>query len=141
MPSKPAWLYNQSAVVPFRKFDDALELLLITSIRRKRWIIPKGVIEQHLAPHESAAKEALEEAGVEGHVPDRLLGRYQYDKWGGTCSVQVFLMQVQLVLDDWDEAHARTRKWVSLEEAVSLLSEPDLCKLLHQVPTAVDAWF
>ena len=70
MSTKPSWLYQQSAVIPI--FDD--KIVLITSRRKKRWIIPKGVIELGLAPEDSAAKEALEEAGVVGSVSPRELG-------------------------------------------------------------------
>ncbi len=48
MRTQPDYFYNQSAVIPFRFRRDKLEVLLITSRRRKRWIIPKGIVEQDL---------------------------------------------------------------------------------------------
>jgi len=93
-------------VIPI--FDD--KIVLITSRRKKRWIIPKGVIELGLAPEDSAAKEALEEAGVVGSVSPRELGRYEYEKWGGVCTVRVFEFHVHRSLESWDECEIRDRR-------------------------------
>ena len=61
--------FKQSAVVPYRLVKNEIEVLLITT-RKGRWIIPKGIIEPELSAAESAAKEALEEAGVKGEVSE-----------------------------------------------------------------------
>lgn len=70
----PEWMYRQSAVIPYRFGADGLEVLLITSRKRKRWVLPKGVVEPGMTPAGSAEKEAFEEAGIEGRVDDRPLG-------------------------------------------------------------------
>lgn len=59
---------------------NALEILLITSFNSKRWILPKGWLMEGLTPAESAAREALEEAGVTGNSGQQPLGRYHYLK-------------------------------------------------------------
>ena len=56
--------------------------LLITSRRTGCWIFPKGSLMEGLAPWESAAQEAFEEAGVEGHVDPAPLGTYRTLKRG-----------------------------------------------------------
>jgi 8-oxo-dGTP pyrophosphatase MutT (NUDIX family) len=66
--------YKQSGVIPYRKKQGKIEVMLITSRNKGRWIIPKGVIEPDLNPRASAAKEAFEEAGVQGDVHSKLLG-------------------------------------------------------------------
>ncbi len=59
--------YHQSGVVPFRKKGKKkIEIFLITSVKKQRWIIPKGYVEFNLSAFESAKKEAIEEAGVLG---------------------------------------------------------------------------
>ncbi len=123
----------QSAVIPYRDRGDGLEVLMITSRKRKRWVLPKGVKELDLSPQDSAAKEALEEAGIQGVVSEAPIGSYQYDKWGGTCTVEVFIMDVQNVLDEWEESY-RDREWVSLEEAMRRVSEPELKRILRRLP-------
>ena len=47
----------------------------------------KGIKDPGLSPRESAAKEALEEAGIEGEIADAALGSYTCEKWGATCTV------------------------------------------------------
>ena len=129
MASVPEHFYQQSAVVPFSRRKGKIQFLLITSRKKKRWVIPKGVRELELSFAESAAKEALEEAGVEGRVAARALGVYEYEKWGGTCNVKVFAMQVETVHATWAESY-RDREWTSPKQAASRVEEPALRKLL-----------
>lgn len=138
MQEKPDYYYNQSAVIPYRYNLNLSEILMITSRKKKRWVIPKGIIEPGLSPPDSAAKEALEEAGVEGLVSDSAIGSYQYDKWGGTCSVQVYVMHVEKVLKDWPESY-RDREWVSLEIATERVTEQKLKEILQELPAFLRA--
>ena len=134
MAEKPSWLYNQSAAIPFRINAGAVEVLLVTTRKRKRWIVPKGVIEPDLSPQESAAAEAFEEAGVKGSVMPDEVGEYDYMKWGGTCHVRVYLLKVDKVFCDWPEANLRNRRWLSASDAVSLVDIPALKIMISHVP-------
>jgi len=118
---KPAWLYKQSAVIPYFKIDGVTQVILVTSSSGKKWVIPKGVIERFMSPEDSAAKEALEEAGVIGHVSSEIITEYEYKKWGGTCHVKVYLLEVSEILDVWDEMKKRERKLVEITNAISLV--------------------
>lgn len=134
MPTEvPAHFFDQSAIIPWRLSHGELEVLLISSRKKKRWVIPKGVKEFDLEAHESAAKEALEEAGIEGEVKTKPLGRYEYKKWGGTCKVEVFAMGVHTEHDIWEENY-RDREWVSVDEASERLDEPELKRLVQSLP-------
>ena len=126
----PDWYFSQSAVIPFRLKGGDIEILLITSRNGKRWVIPKGVIEQGLTPKDSAIKEALEEAGLQGRIVGGELGRYTYKKWKGICHVVVFAMQTDALADTWEESFRR-REWVSPTEAARRVSEPDLRKMIR----------
>lgn len=121
--SKPDWIYRQSAVVPFLQEAGQLKLFLITSNSAKHWIIPKGIIERDMTPEASAAKEAMEEAGVVGFVSEELIAEYEYRKWGGTCHVKVFPLEVTEVLDSWDEQDHRERKCLTPTEALSAVKQ------------------
>jgi 8-oxo-dGTP pyrophosphatase MutT (NUDIX family) len=126
-------MYAQSAVIPFKRDGEEILVLLITSRRSGRWVLPKGVIETNMSPAASAAKEALEEAGVIGEVDERVsLGTYTYEKWGGTCSVEVFGMRVTEELTDWPEAHTRIRRWMTIDEAKRKVKEADLQAILRR---------
>ncbi len=114
MRNQPDYYYTQSAVVPYRVRDGMIEILLITSRRRKRWIVPKGIVEPDLSPSESAVREAWEEAGIEGEVATEPLGMYTYTKWGDVCTVTVYPMRVEVELASWPEEF-RDREWVSVK--------------------------
>ncbi|WP_130470482.1 NUDIX hydrolase [Candidatus Magnetaquicoccus inordinatus] len=129
----PDYFYQQSAVVPIRFHERRLQILMISSRKGKRWVIPKGVIEPDLSAEESAAKEAAEEAGIQGEILPGLLGSFQYEKWGDTCTVQVFVLQVNQVFEQWLEDF-RSRMWLDLPEAKKRISEPALQELIEQLP-------
>jgi phosphohistidine phosphatase len=131
--TKPDYWYIQSAVIPFRKHSGELQILLITSRKKKRWTIPKGIKEPDLSPWQSAAKEALEEAGIAGPVLDHSLGTFTYRKWGGVCTVEVFAMAVEKVLDVWQEDY-RDREWVALDEASARLDRQGLSRIVQSLP-------
>jgi 8-oxo-dGTP pyrophosphatase MutT (NUDIX family) len=130
----PWWFYHQSGVIPYRVIHSEVEILLITSRRGKRWVIPKGVIDPGSSASESAAREAYEEAGIRGRLSDSAIGEYRYQKWGGTCTVKVFIMEVQSVLEEWPEASNRRRKWMTVKDASETVREPELQRLILRVP-------
>lgn len=130
---RPASWYRQSGVVPVRWKDGLPQVLLVTSRRGKRWVIPKGVVEEDLSPARSAAKEAWEEAGITGTVSRARIGRYAYEKWGGFCTVTVFLLEVREVLREWPEKASRRRKWFSSEKAAARVAEPELQEIIVSV--------
>lgn len=123
----------QSGAIPFRRNGEGIEVLLVTSRRRGRWTVPKGLIEPGLTPEASAAKEAWEEAGVRGFVLRPSLGFWHYEKWGGTYRVEIFPLEVGEVLQRWPEDDRR-RRWLSAASAASVVRAPDLAGLLHALP-------
>ena len=133
MNHKPSVLFEQSGVIPYRRREDLVDALLITSSDGRRWGIPIGMVEPNMTPAESAAKEAFEEAGIKGRVHLESVGAYSYEKWGGTCRVEVFLMEVEEESDVWPEMELRKRQWVSTAEAVERVQEPGLKKMLATV--------
>jgi phosphohistidine phosphatase len=132
---RPAYYYRQSCVIPYRIKKHRPEILIISSSSGKHWVVPKGIHDPGLSAQESAANEAYEEAGVEGRVTTREIGCYQYAKWEATCKVSVYPMEVSHMLDekDWEERH-RGRRWVTLEEAVKLINNPDLANIIARLP-------
>lgn len=131
---RPAYYYTQSAVIPYRLTSEGKEILIVGSSSGRHWVVPKGIVEPGLSPAASATVEAREEAGVEGRVDDGPLGTFSYEKWGATCQVEVFAMEVTRVLSDeeWEEKH-RTRKWVSPTEAAALLHQPEFRTMVLEI--------
>jgi phosphohistidine phosphatase len=134
MADVPSHFYVQSAALPYRVVDSQIEILLVTSRRKKRWVLPKGVVEPGMSPAESAAKEAWEEAGIEGDVSPRTLGSYTYEKWSGVCTVQVFPLQVRRLAETWPE-DSRDRRWYGPDEAARKVDEPELRRILSRSET------
>lgn len=126
----------QSGVLPV--LDDSV--VLITSRGKGRWTIPKGFIKKGMSAHESAANEALEEAGLIGEVGAHPLGTYQYEKMGGLYRVRVYPMEVTESLDEWLESHQRQRIVVPAGEAADLIWHPTLRDMIYShVLSSVDA--
>jgi len=137
--NRPAFYFTQSSVIPWRLKEGKMQILVISSRSKKHWIVPKGIWEPGLTAQESAAKEALEEAGVEGLVAEKAIGTYHYPKWGGTCSVEVYPMEVTQVLaeKDWQESY-RGREWVSLGEAMNRLNQDELKPMLQRLASLLN---
>ena len=129
----------QYAALPFcLPIDRRIEILLITSRRTRRWIIPKGWPIDGLSPCECAAREALEEAGVSGEIHLDPIGYYHYFKHmknGGTlrCKVEVFPLRVTRRREHWAEKDERELRWCSVSEAATMISEPELPDLILEM--------
>ena len=123
MSNKPDWLNERSAAIPIIFENNQIKVVLITTKPKEKnnWIFPKGQVELGMPAHESAAKEAFEEAGVVGHTSPTLFDKYEHTKWGGKMSIKVYILEVSKVYDVWLEMHARNRKIVDLEQAIQLV--------------------
>ena len=128
--NRPAYYYNQSAVIPYRIHQGRVEVMIVSSSNNKHWLVPKGIVEPGMSPQESARKEAYEEAGVDGQI-EEYIGSYQLKKWGAKCSVAVYSMRVTHTLGDHAllEPH-RKRRWLPIERACKKLQSRSLRKLL-----------
>jgi len=132
---------RQAGAIPYSLVDGQVAVLLITSRRTGRWIFPKGGLMEGLDPHEAAAQEALEEAGVEGVVGDMPLGAWRTIKRRGVrvkpIEVDMYPLRVTQQHDTWEEQAQRRRHWAGLREARQLRSEPylaDLARMLRNLP-------
>lgn len=116
---------RQACAIPYRWRGDRVEFCLITSLEKKNWIFPKGIIDPGETYVETALKESLEEAGLHGCILGEPLGEYQDAKWGARLHVSVVLMEVSGCDDSWPESDVRQRRWVSRDEAEEMLSRTE----------------
>jgi 8-oxo-dGTP pyrophosphatase MutT (NUDIX family) len=123
----------QYGALPYRFTEAAaLEVLVVTTRRSRRWIIPKGWPIKGLTPSKSAAREAFEEAVVIGKIAAKSIGAFRYRKvenGGGVeaeCEVKVFPLLVKRQSTIWPESDQRAVQWVDPENAISLIGEPEL---------------
>ena len=131
--------FTQSAIIPYSIKDGELQILLITSIRKKKWISPKGFIEFNLSAFESAKKEAFEEAGVIGTNETIELGSFTIKKYGGRTNIVVYSMEVEKFKDDYPEKNLRKRKWYTVEEAIETISIPEVVKMIETLAVEIKA--
>ena len=129
--------YNKSCVIPYRMNQGEIELLLITSIRKKKWIFPKGFIEFNLSAFESAKKEAYEEAGVVGENETVELGSFELKKKNGVSLIRVFSMEVTKELKDYPEMNLRKRRWYNLNEAIETIKSDELKPFILKLKTNI----
>ncbi len=126
----------QVAALPWRIGDEGrLEVMLITSRDTGRWILPKGWPEAREPLCQAAAREASEEAGLQGSVCHFEAGRYFYAKALASgqevpCEVLVFPLKVEEIADRWKEKHERRRLWVTPDEAANMVQEQDLRQII-----------
>lgn len=121
----------QYAALPYRIVDGVPQILLITSRRTRRWIVPKGWPIDGLSPRECAAVEALEEAGVCGEIGETCIGTFRYMKhskkgFSVPCTVEVYALRVTQQRKSWAEKHERDRRWHTISDAASSVDEPML---------------
>jgi 8-oxo-dGTP pyrophosphatase MutT (NUDIX family) len=118
-----------------KKKTGDVEMLLMTSRDTGRWVIPKGWPMAGKLSHEVAAQEAFEEAGVRGTIEAEPLGYFTYDKAlkdgvKVVCKVQVYPLAVSELAKRFKEKGERKLEWVSCNEAVKRVREPELRDLI-----------
>lgn len=126
-------MFEQSGVIPYRVENNIIQVLLITSLKKKKWIVPKGIVEHNLTPFESAKKEAFEEAGVTGANETIELGSYSFDKWNDKCIVKIYSMEVDRVFAEYPEVDIRKRNWFSINEAIEKIGIEELKTMLKKL--------
>ncbi|WP_371225948.1 NUDIX hydrolase [Roseovarius sp. 2305UL8-3] len=128
---------TQFSALCYRMVRGRPEILLITSRRSGRWILPKGWPMDGKTPSESAMIEAWEEAGVIGKVSPKCLGLYSYHKEISPeedlpCVAMVYPIRVKSLASKYPEAGERKRKWLRPKQAAERVAEPELAHILRK---------
>ncbi len=117
--------------------------MLITSRDTGRWVVPKGNPIKGLSPHEAAAQEAWEEAGLTGITCPTPLGHFRYIKRrrlraDREAVVATFPLAVTDQATVFPEVHERETRWFTLAGAAEAVDEPELKALIaaFQAPSA-----
>ncbi len=133
---------TQFAALCYKVVDGKTRILLITSRRSGRWIVPKGWPVDQMRPAAAAMMEAYEEAGVDGKVVDFCLGLYSYQKTiedseGLPCVAAVFPVKVKSLLKKYPERKERKRRWFSVSKAATKVVEPELARIIKTFDPAL----
>jgi 8-oxo-dGTP pyrophosphatase MutT (NUDIX family) len=121
---------SQACAVPYRVNRGRIEVCIVTTMRRRRWTFPKGIVERGDTLPQTALKEAWEEAGLRGEIIGGVLGKYLRRKRGAEVAVTAHLMLVRESRTQWPEAEVRERRWVEVTEAVDHLGRVEQRRLL-----------
>ncbi len=130
----------QYAALPYRRNGNArTQIMLVTSRESGRWVIPKGWPKKRKTPSATAAREALEEAGVVGKVGRDSIGSYRYKKRlksGAVvaCEVRVFPLKVKRQQKSWPERGEREIQWFSRAKAAKVVRESALRDIIRNLP-------
>ncbi|HKL56440.1 MAG: NUDIX hydrolase [Roseovarius sp.] len=127
---------TQFSALCYRFSKDKPEILLITSRRTGRWILPKGWPIDGQTPGQTALTEAWEEAGVIGKASEQCIGLFSYSKTTDPegslpCLGLVFPVKVKSLAKDFPEAGQRRRQWFRPKKAATRVSEPELAQILR----------
>lgn len=128
-------ILNQYAALPYVETGDGLLVCLVTSRGTRRWIVPKGWPKTGYTPHDMAAREAKEEAGLTGLVSTVPIGSYIYRKRlhmfaSVKCRVSVFPLLVDAQRHAWREKDERRLEWLSPKKAAKRVDEAKLAQLI-----------
>lgn len=130
-------ILRQVAAIPYRvnpKGD--IEVLLVTSKKRGRWVLPKGNVQRFGRPYRCAAREAFEEAGVLGVIEPLPAAKYRQlkgcDPLGLTeVVIEAYPLQVNTELRAWPEGRIRQRQWMSIPAAMTAVQDAELRSAIH----------
>lgn len=115
-------MLKQACALPYRVVPHGVELCLVTSLSRRRWGFPKGLIDPGETAEQTAYKEAFEEAGLQGQIIGPPVGQYHDIKCETPLEVVGYLMLVTAELRTWPEDKLRQRRWAAADEALRLLA-------------------
>ncbi len=127
---------RQAAVIPYRIRKSRLEVALVTTSKGNGWIVPKGCIDEGERARDAAIREAEEEAGLRGVVERKRLGRYRHVNGHGPCLVDVYVMRVTTVMNEWMEDKLRRRRWMRVPDAADRLHD-ELAGLIQSLGRSV----
>ena len=131
-------VHQQAAVVPYRIRNERIEVALVSTSRGKGWIVPKGSVDHGERPRDTAIREAEEEAGLRGVVTRKPVGRYHHVKGNLHRQVDVYLMRVTNVLENWLEDNVRRRRWMRTSDAADCLRK-ELHQFIHHLEAELDS--
>lgn len=126
----------QVAALCYRDTAKGREVLLITSRKGKRWILPKGNPINGLTNAQAAQQEAYEEAGVRGTINEQSIGKVQTTKNHGNgfrskIELHVYALSATSQETDFPEKGQRITEWMNISSAIERCDEDAISFLLE----------
>jgi 8-oxo-dGTP pyrophosphatase MutT (NUDIX family) len=125
-----ASIVEQAGGIVYRVEHGTPAILVVTSKRDpSRWIFPKGHIERGETSAETALRETVEEAGVEGDIVGPVGAPLEFDWSGKRYRVQYFLIRAT---SESPSLEGRQKAWLPFDKALKRLSHKELRALLRE---------
>ena len=126
----------QVAALCYRRRKKNIEILLVKSLGRGNWILPKGWPMEDRSLPKAAALEAFEEAGAKGKIRKKPVGTYRYTKSRKNgelieCEALAYELEVSDIKKTFPESEVRTARWFSKQEAADTVAFKQLRKLIR----------
>ncbi len=127
---------HRVGAIPFDIRNEQIALLFVTSQRRGRWILPKGLIQSGESHKQCCKREAFEEAGVSGEFfrdyPITVGVGKATGKSVQYIAVTYYPLLVNQQAKKWPEDENRQRHWALLENAMRLTDREDMRQVICQ---------
>ncbi|MBV1887018.1 MAG: NUDIX domain-containing protein [Parvibaculaceae bacterium] len=138
-------MQRQFGTIPYVIREDEILVLMITSNTQERWIFPKGSADGDETPVAAAAREGMEEAGIEGRMHEDIQLEVhsvkQVDGTSADLSVTYIPMLVETQHEEWSERKKRRRHWNTLPEAYKIAGGPDITSALEKFEKSVPNFY
>jgi len=122
---------RQAGGIVVRRDNGVPRVLIVTARkRRRRWVLPKGTVEQGERPAATALREIREEAGVTGKVIAPA-GTTEYNARAGRVRVQYYLIEFKRATNGRRED--RDVRWCVVEDAMKKLTYANARRVLLSV--------
>ena len=96
------------------------------------WIFPKGGWESFESGEQCAAREVMEEGGVEGRLVLDLGAVDVRSGKGKRGRLSMWAMQVERVYERWNDRERRERRWMTMGEARALVRRAEMREMLSR---------
>lgn len=127
---------QQYGALPFSIVEGIPHIALITSKTTHRWIIPKGHPEIGMKKFHVAENEAWEEAGLIGKMKQNPFLKVDTIKIKKGIEIPteltVYLMKIKHFRDEWPEQDERERCFVPAIEAMKMVSDDAMAKVIER---------
>lgn len=123
--------------LPFIMDGQGIQVVMVTTKSRSRWIFPKGKPEPSLSPEALALLEAEEEAGVEGRIIGAAL---DFPYWSSyrRFVISYYPMLVTRVRTRWEERKLRERKILNLRQLGPEIMDSRFIRLARKLRSSLE---
>lgn len=118
-----------SGGVVFRRTKGAIEIAIIAVGEKRRWQLPKGIVNKGENPDQTALREVREETGIDSNLLD-LIDKIEYWYYGQNGSkrirfhkiVHFYLLEFRSGSTEDHDQEVEEARWVEIAEAVTMLA-------------------